>query len=125
MAAHGELKSPAEWRAVDRRDGRLLDVVDQRDDIHQARRLRWLAEFGDIGARNERAARAGDDNCFDARVVARFLEAVVEALPHTMAQRIHGGIVDGDDGDVAVATHADWIAHERLSLRFSLSIASF
>jgi hypothetical protein len=29
-----------------------------------------------------------------------------------MAQRIHGWIVDGDDGDVAVATHADWIAQD-------------
>ena len=44
---------------------------------------------------------------------------------HAMAQRIHGRIVDGDDGDVAVAPHADWIVHERLSLKFSLSIASF
>ena len=35
---------------------------------------------------------------------------------HAMAQRIHGRIVDGDDGDVAVATQADWIVHERLSL---------
>ena len=125
MAAHGELEPTTERRAVHRRDRRLLDVVDQRDHVDQARRLRGLAELGDVGARDECAARAGHDDRFHARVVARLLEAFHQARPHAMAQRIHGRIVDGDDGDVAVAPHADWIVHERLSLKFSLSIASF
>ena len=73
-----------------------------------------LAELGDVGAGDERAARAGHHDRFHARVVARLLEAFHQARAHAMAQRIHGRIVDGDDGDVAVATHADWIVHERL-----------
>ena len=36
-----------------------------------------------------------------------------DALAHAMAQRIHGRIVDGDDGDVAVATQTDRIVQGR------------
>ena len=36
----------------------------------------------------------------------------LQAQPHAMAQRINRWIVDGDDGDVAVATHADWVAQD-------------
>ena len=75
MAAHGEFEPAAERRAVHRRDGRLLDVVDQRDHVHQAGRLRRLAELGDVGARDERAARAGEHDRLHARVVARRDEA--------------------------------------------------
>ena len=69
-------------------------------------------------ATNVRPAPVTHDR-FHARVVARLLEAFHQARPHAMAQRIHGRIVDGDNGDVAVAPHADWIVHERLSLKFS------
>ena len=107
MAAQRQLEPAAERRAVHRRDGRLLHLVEHRDHVDQARRLRRLAELRDVGAGDERAPRAGEDDGFDARVVTRRDDVFHDALAHAMAQRIHGRIVDGDDGDVAVATQTD------------------
>ena len=59
MAAQRELEPAAERRAVHRRDGRLRHLVERRDHVDQARRLRRLAELGDVGAGDEGASRAG------------------------------------------------------------------
>jgi hypothetical protein len=112
VAAHRQFEPAAERRAVHRRDGRLLHVVDDGDHFHQPRRLRRLAEFRDVGACDKCTPCAGENDRLDACIVARRDDAVLDALPDGLAQRIHGRIVDGDDGDVAVATHADWIAQD-------------
>src|SRR6202011_2309469 len=39
-------------------------------------------------------------------------DAVLDSLAHAVAQRIHWRIVDGDDGDIAVATQTDWIVQD-------------
>ena len=113
MAAHRQLKPAAERRAVHRRDRRLFHLVQRRDHLDERGRLRRLAELGDVGAGHERAARAGDHDGLDRGVVARRDHAFLDALAHAMAQRIHGRIVDGDDGDVAVATQTDRIVQGR------------
>ena len=49
----------------------------------------------------------------DRRIAARRGDAILDAFAHRVFERVHGWIVDGDDGDVAVATQIDWIGQGR------------
>ena len=71
MAGERHLEAAAQRRAVQRRDDRLRHRLDLGDDLAEARGLRRLAEFGDVGAGEKGAPGAGDDDRLDGRVVAR------------------------------------------------------
>ena len=113
VAAERRLEAAAERRAVQRRDDRLRGVLHRRDDVVQVGGCGGLPNSRDVGAGDEGAARADQHDRVDVGIVAAALDAFLDAVAHAMAQRIHRRIVDGDDGDVAVATQTDWIVQGR------------
>ena len=108
MTAERHLEPAAERRAVHGGDRRLLDFFDRGDDLGEAGRLHRLAELGDVGAGHEGAARAREHDRLDALVFGGLDEIFEHARAHFMLERVDGRIVDDDDGDRAVALHADW-----------------
>src|SRR5437867_1621025 len=107
MAGERDLEAAAERGAVDGGDDRLRALLDQRQDFVEAGLFRRLAELRDVGAGDERPPGAGDDDGADRRVGGRPRDAVVETLTHVLAQRVDGGIVDGEHGDAAPAVQVD------------------
>src|SRR3989475_10383835 len=87
-----DLETAAEGRAVDGgHDGlrRALDQIQHRVE----RRLRgWLAELGDVGAGDEGAPGADDDDGLHAAVGRRLLDPRVQSLAHVLAERVDGWI---------------------------------
>src|SRR3546814_15728601 len=77
-----------------------LDHIDQRG---QCGFLHRLAEFGDIGAREEGAAIAADHHRGDARIGDAFLDRRFEPLPPRRAARVHRWVVRHAYAPVAVA----------------------
>ena len=102
-------KSAAQRRAMHRCDHRLRHLIDRRDHVDQARRLRRLAELGDVGAGDERASRRCDDDRCDACIRACFGDAFENSRAHFMLERVDWRIVDDDHRNFAVATRL----HER------------
>ena len=100
---------------MDRGNHRLGTVFDDVEYRVQAGLLRWLAEFGNIGAGEEGAAAADQDDRLDAIVLRKFAEARIERQARLDAQSIDRGVVDFDHPDAAVldAVFSDF-AHERL-----------
>src|SRR2546427_3594160 len=107
MAGERDLEAAAERSAVDGGDDRLRALLDQRQDFVEAGLFRRLAELRDVGAGDERPPGAGDDDGADRRVGGRPCDAIVETLTHVLAQRVDGGIVDGEHGDAAPAAQVD------------------
>src|SRR5204863_79609 len=63
MAAERELESASKRSAEERRNGRLGRALKDRDQVSEARRLRRLVEFGDVGlGGRERAMGSGRGN---------------------------------------------------------------
>ena len=67
------------------------------------RRLRGLAEFREVGARDPGAARAQDHGGLGPHVGGKVARRVHQALPHGMARGVHRRVVDGDQADAALA----------------------
>ena len=107
MAGKRQLEPTAECGAVHRRDDRLRHCLDRGDDLAQPRSLRRLAELGDVGAGEEGAPGAGDDDRLDCRVVAGLAQRFGEPGAHFVLQRIDRRVVDGDDRDLAVPPEID------------------
>ena len=70
MAGECHLEPTAEGGTVKGSDDRFRRCLDSGDDLAQARRLRRLAELGDVGASEESASSAGDDHRLDRGVIA-------------------------------------------------------
>jgi len=68
----------------------------------EARRLRRLAEFADIGAGDEGLALADQHDRRDGGIGDGSLDAIDQTLPHGDAESVHGRVVDGEDGDGAL-----------------------
>ena len=102
MAAERDFEAAAERRAVHRGDHRLFARLDRRDHVERGRLSRRLAELADVGAGNEGAPGADDDDRGGAGIRPRPRHRIDETGPQREAQRIDRRIVDGDDGDIAV-----------------------
>ena len=102
VAAQRGLQAAAERSAVDRGDDGLRGILDRVADVVQARRLRRLAELGDVGAGDERPAVADQHDGLDGGVGDRLLHAFDDAVAHLLRQRVHRRRIDGQHGDVAL-----------------------
>ena len=118
-----QLQPPAQCRAADGGDDRLLHDVEDVHHLGQGGRHRRLAEFGDVGAGAEGAALGSDDNCGGRGVRVRPAERLGQARAHPDAQRVHRRVDDADDGDFVFNGVYDRhvVTHERL-LRCVISL---
>ena len=101
VAGQRHFQAAAQRRAVDRGDDGFRRVLDHGLRVEEARALRRLAEFGDVGARDEGLALADQHDGLHVRVVDRLLDAVGDAFAHRRRKRVHGWRIEGDDGDAA------------------------
>ncbi len=53
----------------------------------------------DVRARDERSSAADDDDGASRRILLRGIQSRHQAFGNSRAQRVHGRIIDGDDGD--------------------------
>ena len=111
MTGQRDLEAAAERGAVDRGDDRLGRVLDLGEHVVEAGRLRRLAEFGDVGAGDEGAAGAGQDDALDRGIGDRGLDAFQNTAAHCGTQRIDRRTVDRDDPDFVMTLKLDHFAH--------------
>ncbi len=109
-AGHRGLAAAAERKAIDRRDHRLAEILDEVEDLLPETaglfRLegRGMRELADVGARDERfVAGARQDDAAHCAVVARVLECRSQIRPGRRIQGVeHLGPIDGHIGDGAL-----------------------
>ena len=87
----------------------------------ETRRLRRFAEFGDVGAGDEGAATAGQDDRLHFRIGDGAFDAFENTAADGGAQRIHRRAVDRDDGDHVITFELDHFVHETLPCSFVLN----
>ncbi len=102
MAGERQFQPTPERGPVQGRNDRLADGLDRRNDVGQHGLARRLAELGDVGAGDEGAPRTGNHDCRHGRIAASAHKHVLQRSADAMAQRVDGGIGDGDDRHVAV-----------------------
>ena len=117
VAAGGDLDAAADAVAADHRDRRLREVPQGRlrgevvaaDDGHRVGRVGPAEQVGDVGARAEAGAGAGDHQHADGGVVGQLREDAGQPRPHRRRHRVALlGTVDGQHGDVPLAGHAEF-----------------
>ena len=111
MTTKREFKTATERRSVNGCDDRFRAILDDVNDIMQTWRLRRLAKLSDVGAGNEGAARACNDDGLHGRIRDRGIHTIHNALPHRSTQRVDRWAVDCDDGDCVMTFHLDHLAH--------------
>ncbi len=84
MRGQRHLEPAAERRPVQRRHDRLRGVLDRIEHIRQIGRGGRLAEFGNVGAGDEGASGAYDDDRLDGGVCLRRLDAPLQAVAHDL-----------------------------------------
>ncbi len=115
MAAERELETAAERGTVQRRNDRFGAGLDRFDHRDGGRLAWWLAELRNIGAGHEGAPGAGDHDGGDVGMAGRPRYQVEEPGPDLVFHGINRWIVDGDDGDTAIGSHAHEFGHDRRS----------
>ena len=109
VAGHGKLQAAAQRGAVNGahyRLGRILDTPQQC--MHAMRAVDGDFAIGDgsedldIGPGDESVARSDQHDGLGGRVGGGARDARVDAFRHARAERIHGRIVYGDDGNVVL-----------------------
>ena len=81
VAGQRQLEAAAQRHPVDRRDDRLAAGVQCGEQVVEGRRLRWPAEFLDVGAAAEAAPGAGDDDRRNCRFGVRLSDGGLELTP--------------------------------------------
>ena len=101
VAAKRNLQPAAGCRAVDRRDHRLVAVLDGVDRGGEARRIRpvRLAELADVGPGNERPSRPGDDDALHRSVGVDGQHGIAQLPAHVRTDGVDRRVVQGDDAD--------------------------
>jgi hypothetical protein len=107
VTSERHFEAAAERGAMQRGDHRFVGRIERAGDVDALRWRTRLVEFRDVGARDEGAPRAGDHDRRDRGIVARLRDQACQSLAHLQAQRIHRGIVDRYDCDLAVAPQGD------------------
>ena len=108
MPGHGGFEAAAERSPVNgHHDGfrALLDLFQKGIQANVAALIARgdLSEFVDVRARNERAARADDDDGLHGIVAVSHADARRDSLRNARAEGVYGRVVDGNDQDFAVA----------------------
>src|SRR5260370_11281498 len=80
----------------------------------QTGRLRRLAEFGNVGAGDERAAAVGQDDRLHSRIGDGALHAIENTAADRGAQRVNRRTVDRDDADHVMTLELDHFVHAAL-----------
>src|SRR5690606_21239049 len=111
VAGKGELEPAAECIAMHCRQDRLAKALDALDQVGKRRRLDRLRELADVGAGDEGAPGAGDHHAGDLRIVLQPAKRVEQALAYMEAERIDRRVVDGQDGNAAVAALGYGLLH--------------
>ncbi|MCY1233872.1 hypothetical protein D9M72_464310 [compost metagenome] len=104
MAGEREFAAAAERSAIHGGDDRLVERLDALDHVRKYRFDRRLAELPDVGATDEGAAGARDDQAPNRGETGRMVERRHQAGANMRRERIDGRIVDGDDENVAFKT---------------------
>ena len=99
---------------MNRRDHRLRRALDLGQHVMKARRNRRLAELGDVGAGDEGAAGAGQNDRLYVGIGNCALDAIHDAAAHGGAQRVHRRTVDRDDGNHVMTLKPDHFVHGTL-----------
>ena len=107
MRRQRNFEPAAERRAVDRGDDRLRRVFHRVERLVEAGRGGRLAEFGNVGAGDERPSVADDDDRLDGAVRFRRFDAAFEALADGLRQRVHWRGVDRNQRDFAFDRKVD------------------
>src|SRR5690554_620126 len=104
MAAQCQLKAAAHAVAADGRDNRFFGGFHIMNGGGENRFLgnSWRAKLRDIRATGKRPVGSGDDNGFNSGVLLGLANAVNDTLAQPKAEAVNGGIVQADNGDVAV-----------------------
>ena len=118
VPGHRDLEAAAERGAVHRHDDRLGGVFDLLQQLVHLRRAgvaapRQLLESFDVGAGDERPARADDDDRLNRVVSRRAIECGVEAVDHLGTERVDGWVVDANERDALVDAECDGLIHMR------------
>jgi hypothetical protein len=103
-AGQRQLEAAPQAGARDRGDGRLgaaFEAVDQREEIRLGDHLGRI-EFLHIGAAGEEFLSADEDDRLDSGIRFRLGELDGDALSHGVRQSVDRGIIELDDGYVAV-----------------------
>ena len=111
-----DFQTTAQGGAVNDRDAWLAAVLDAVDDVRQARRLRRFAEFLDVRAGDKGIALADQRHGQHLGIGVGRLEGLLQALAHRLAERIHGRVIDDDQGDRAVSLQSHELCHAILRL---------
>ncbi len=114
MTGERDFETAAKRGAVNGGNDRLRTVLHHGQHFMQARRLRRLAEFGDVGAGDEGAAGAGQHDRLHFGIGDRALHALQDTAADRGAQRVHGRTVDRDNGDHVMTLELDHFVHEIL-----------
>ncbi len=113
-----DLEPAAQRGAVDRGDDGLGAVLDRRLDVVEGGAARRLAELADVGAGDEGAAGADQDDRLDRIVGDRRGHAAGDAVADVGGERVDRWRIDGQDADVAFdrqVGHGIDRGHRRLS----------
>ena len=102
MAGQRQLQPAAERRAVQRRDHRLVEGLDLVLQILQGGRRDRLAELLDVGAGDEGAAGADQDDGLDRRVRRGGLEPRRDAFAQDVRQRVDRRVVERQHCDLSL-----------------------
>ena len=115
MAGERQLETAAERCAMDRRDDGLGARLDPLEHVVQQRRARLVVEFADVGAGDEMPAHCADeDGAYLGVAIGRDC-GLEKRRAHRMRQRIHRGMIDRDQRDIAATLLDDQgTAHGRL-----------
>ena len=119
MAGHGGLEAAAQRRAVDGRDDGHLAGLDGPQYGRQPGIGRRLAEFTDVGAREERTAGTRQENRLAAGS-ARFGKTALEPHSNGMRKCIDRRVVGRDDGEFSIEFDTYRIGHVRAPAGFDM-----
>ncbi len=83
-------------------NNRLGGIFDHGLRFKKARAFWLAAKFCDVGAGDEGAAVANEDDGLDACIVNGGLDAFVDTFAHIGGKRIHRGRIEREDGNIAL-----------------------
>ncbi len=102
VAGQSCLEAAAERGAMNGGDHRLGRILHGVLHVEQARAPLRAAEFGDVGAGDERATRADQHHGLGAGVRHAAFHAAGQAIAHRGRKSVHRRGVEGDDADIAL-----------------------
>ena len=107
VPGHGDFIAAAERGAMNGHHHGLAGVFDSRQDVVKLRRAaspprRRQLQLLDVGTGDERSSSADDDDGASRGILLRGIQSRHQTFGNAGAQRVHGRIVDGDDGDAVL-----------------------